>query len=147
MKCVSKTKRYMSSSPLNESWSCPNIEISKGSMLGPDPASDPRAGLSAENTPAELLMDRPELARDSSELRKKRREREKYRQVKRELRCLKSNWLRINDLMHYLMISHKWLCVHEMFWVMFSSSLWKSECKFLSSYANMRFIPNQLETL
>lgn len=41
-------------------------------MLGPDPVSDPRAGLSAESAPAELLMDRPELARDSSELRQRR---------------------------------------------------------------------------
>lgn len=66
------TERNMSSWPLRESRSCTNIDISKGSMLGPDPVSDLRAGLSAESAPAELLMDRPELARDSSELRQRR---------------------------------------------------------------------------
>lgn len=64
------------SSPLRESWSCPNIDISKGSMLGPDPVSDLWA---AESAPAELLMDRPELARDSSELRQSEGKEEKER--------------------------------------------------------------------
>lgn len=45
-------------------------------MLGPDPASDPWA---AESAPAELLMDRPELARDSSELRQREGKEEKER--------------------------------------------------------------------
>ncbi len=45
-------------------------------MLGPDPVSDLWA---AESTPAELLMDRPELARDSSELRQSEGKEEKER--------------------------------------------------------------------
>lgn len=56
--------------PLSVSRFCPNRETSRGSIFGPDPAFKTSAG---ERTPAELFMDRPKLAQDSSELRQAER--------------------------------------------------------------------------